>query len=663
LLPEQKHKLSFAAFLGGSMTRFFNNKKVELLAPAGTMETFKSMVKANCDAIYLGGKSLNMRMIRKGFNLSDQEITEAILMAHDVDKKIYVTVNNMLNEYEIKEAAEYLHFLNSINVDGLIVQDMSILQLCKIQKLKNLEIHSSVMMNVHNIETVKALKEMGVSRVVLSREMDLKTAKNLQNLTGIETEYFIHGDMCTVNGANCYYSSLLWGNSSNRGRCFKPCRWAYKIKKDRNLYPTTYPLAAKDMYMYEHIPELIEACVTSFKIEGRMRETDFIVNLVNIYGEAIDRYIEDPLNFDRKKQTEALCENRKRDFTTAYAFEKPGLGFINTRYEGTGKFYSTGKVFSIPAEEPEITQAVLDMAQAETSNVQSNISSRPRLSVKVNNFNQAKLCIEMNIDRIYLARDVLLPDSFMSIEQLQHLVSIKGNTAIYLALPQMMDELQFDIVDHYLHKHGQLFDGLLATNLGAINRYSSKFNLITDYNLNIYNSKAIELYKGIGVQQFTASIESKINELSKFLSASNEPIELIVHGPIRVMYLDHNLYDNLKALQPVESTDNKYVSNDVLVMLHDKGENPVYMDQNNKNHLFTSKELCLLPILEHLNLNKLASFRIEGQTYNLEELKYIIEIYQKATVDISGCGDLYQKMSSFRAGFTLGALSYKFEID
>jgi putative protease len=644
------------------MPRFFNNKKVELLAPAGTMETFKSMVKANCDAIYLGGKSLNMRMIRKGFNLSDEEVTEAIKMAHEVDKKVYVTVNNMLNEYEIKEAAEYLHFLNSINVDGIIVQDMSILQLCKDQKLHNFEIHSSVMMNVHNIETVTALKELGITRVVLSREMDLKTAKNLQNITGIETEYFMHGDMCTVNGANCYYSSLLWGNSSNRGRCFKPCRWSYNIKKDGHLYPTAYPLAAKDMYMYEHIPELIEACVTSFKIEGRMRETDFIVDLVNTYGEAIDRYIEDPLSFHRKKQAEMLFESRKRDFTTAYAFGKPGLDFINTRYEGTGKFYSTGKVFSVPSEEPEITQAILDTAHAELNILKDKITPRHKLSVKVNSYQQAQLCIEMKADRVYLASDVLLPDSFMSLEQLKHLIRVKGDTEIYLALPQMMDELQFDIIDQYLQKHGQLFDGLLATNLGAIRKYGNKFKLVTDYNLNIYNHKAVEFYKNYGVQQYTASIEAKINELSKFLDSSQEPVEIIVHGPIRVMYLDLNLADNVKALQPTETSDNNFVDNSVLVMMHDKGENPVYIDHNNKNHLFTNKELCLLPILDQLTTDSL-SYRIEGQTYSIEELKYVVDTYQKAIQDKVKCKELYKNMKSCRAGFTLGALSYKFELD
>lgn len=641
------------------MTRFFNNKKIELLAPSGTMETFKSMVNANCDAIYLGGKSLNMRMMRKGYNFSDEEIQEAIKMAHNVDKKVYITVNNMLNDSEVNEATDYLHFLNNTHVDGIIVQDLGVLQICKENNFNKFEIHSSIMMNVHNIEFVKALKELGISRVILSREMDLKTAKHLQNQTDIETEYFIHGDMCTVNGANCYYSSVVLGNSSNRGRCFKPCRWPYVVKKDGFLFGAEYPLAAKDMYMYEHIPELIEACITSFKIEGRMRNTDFIVNLVNTYGEAIDRYIEDPLSFDRKKGANNLFENRKRDFSTAYAFSKPGLGFINNRYEGTGKFYSTGKVFSTPTEEPAITDNAINELTSELSCYSSSLSSKHNLSVKVNNYAQAKLCLELGVDRIYLPCEVLAPDEFITIEQLKDLVNIKNNTKVYLDLPQMMNELQFDIIDQYLDNHGYLFDGLLVSNLGAIRKYAHKYPIVANYNLNIYNHKALEFYKNLGVCESTVSLEIKRDELAKFISLSETPLELIVHGPLRVMYLDHNLYENINAFKPIGQENNKYVDNNILVLSTDKGENPVYIDQNLKNHLFTSKELCLLPILENLNFGKSISFRIEGQTYTADELKSIIRLYQMGIADKSKCKQLFLNMKSTKGGFTLGALSFK----
>lgn len=639
------------------MARYFNGKKVELLAPAGNMEIFKSVVNANCDAIYLGGKSLNMRMMRKGYNFSNEEIKEALDLAHEQDKKVYITVNNMMNDSEVDEAIEYLRYLNDIKVDGLIVQDLGILQICKEHNLNNFEIHSSVMMNVHNIEFVNALKELGVTRVVLSREMDLKTAKALQIATGVETEYFMHGDMCTVNGANCYYSSVVLGNSSNRGRCFKPCRWAYTIKKDGYSYPSEYPLAAKDMYMYEHIPELIEANITSFKVEGRMRDTDFIVNLINTYGEAIDRYIEDPLSFNRKKHAKELFEGRKRDFTTAYAFSKPGLDFINTRYEGTGKFYSTGKVFSSPTEEPEIADTSIEKVLSELNIPDSKSNLKHNLSVKVNNFEQAKLAIEKNVDRIYLPSEVLLPDEFINLDELNTLITIKNSTKIYLELPQMMNELQFDIIDQYLSKHGHLFDGLLVSNLGAIKKYAHKYKTISNYNLNIYNHKALEFYKNLGVNEFTLSIETRNNELGSFISSTKDPLEMIVHGPIKVMYLDHNLYDNIDSLEPIEKADNSYVNNSVLVLMTDKGENPVYIDQNGKNHLFTAKELCLLPILE--GINNSVSLRIEGETYSTQELESVIDVYKKAIEDTSKSKDLFNELKTFRAGFTLGALNFK----
>ncbi|WP_184665200.1 peptidase U32 family protein [Texcoconibacillus texcoconensis] len=641
------------------MPRYFNGREIELLAPSGNMDIFKQIVNANCDAIYIGGKSLNMRMIRKGFNFSDEEIVEATQMAHDRGKKLYVTVNSMLNDQEINQAIDYLHFLNNTKVDGIIIQDLGILQLCNEYKLDRFEIHASVMMNVHNIDFVKHLQQSGVSRVVVSREMDLQTAKHLQVETGIETEYFVHGDMCTVNGGNCYYSSLVLGNSSNRGRCFKPCRWAFETKKDGYTYPTEYPLAAKDMNMYEHIPELIESRVQSFKIEGRMRDTDFIVNLVNTYGDAIDRYIADPFSFDRNKKTDELFENRKRDFSTAYAFGNPGLDFINRRYEGTGKFYSTGKMFSTPTEEPSITNDLINDVVSQLSEPESSNPSptKHRMSVKVKDYEQAKLCMESSVDRIYIPSEVFYPNEMISIDQLEHLRSLNSQTDIFLELPQMMDERQLEMTDQYLETHGHLFKGLLVSNLGAIQKYADRFQLVANYNLNIFNQRAISYYKDFGVEEFTVSIESKRRELGEFIHLSEEPLEIIAHGPLKAMYLDLNLYDNTHVLNPSEKSDNDHVENDQLVLKTEKGENPVYIDQFKKNHLYTAKEFNILPILGAFE--KPISFRIEGHAYNADDLREIIDTYQKAIANPSQCDQLFEQLNSTKAGFTLGALSFK----
>ncbi len=642
------------------MTRHFNGKTIELLAPSGNFEIFSSIVQTRCDAIYLGGKTFNMRMIRKGFNFTNNEIKQAIKQAHAVDKKVYVTVNNLLHDLEIEEALDYLSFLASTEVDGIIVQDLGIVEVCKEHQL-SLPIHSSVMMNVHNLDYVNALKEAGVTRVVLSREMDLQTAKYIQSQTGIETEYFVHGDMCTVNGSNCYFSSTIWGNSSNRGRCFKPCRWSYRIKKDGYLYPTEYPLAAKDMYMYEHIPELIEANVTSFKIEGRMRETDFIVDLVNTYADAIDRYIADPIGYDRKEQAEHLFNNRKRDFTTAYAFGNPGLEFINRRYEGTGKFYSTGKMFSTPTEEPELHTHFIKKIADSLPNSSNKQSELPRLAVKVNNMEQAKLCITLGVDRIYLAADVFFPDQPFTIKQIKELVQIKQASEVFFAFPQMVNQSQVEQIDQFLHLYGDLFDGLLVTNLGSIYKYGKNFHVVADYNVNIYNQKASQFYKTLGINELTTSIEAKADQLGQFIARSQLPIEMIAHGPLKVMYLDLDLYDNTKVLDPIEQQDNRYVANHILTLQTDKGENPVYRDQFGKNHLLTMKTFCLLPAFHHLQAPQIKRYRIEGQTYALDHLKKIILTYQQAIVQPEIAGDLFEQLTTDPAGYTLGALAYQYQ--
>lgn len=229
------------------MARYFNGREVELLAPAGTFEIFKEVIQSRCDAVYFGGPVLNMRMMRKGYNLTHEEIVEALDIAHRLDKKVYITVNNLFSEEDVEEAREYLRFLDGARPDALIVQDMAVLELIREMEL-NLPIHSSVMMNVHNLEMIFALRDLGVTRVVTSREMDLQTAKLLGQRSGMELEYFIHGDMCSVHGANCYFSSHVFGMSSNRGKCMKPCRWDYRVKKT-------------DMYILLNIHWLSKICL------------------------------------------------------------------------------------------------------------------------------------------------------------------------------------------------------------------------------------------------------------------------------------------------------------------------------------------------------------------------------------------------------------------
>ncbi|MEK4508620.1 peptidase U32 family protein [Paenibacillus sp. FSL K6-2524] len=641
------------------MARYFNGKEVELLAPVGTFDIFKEVIEANCDAVYLGGPSLNMRLMRKGYNFTLDEITEAVQIAHGLGKKVYITVNNLLSEGELAEARDYLKFLETAGPDALIVQDFAVIALIKEMNL-SLDVHSSVMMNVHNVEMVKALKEMGVTRVVTSREMDLMTTRHLLAETGMELEYFVHGDMCSVHGANCYFSSSVFGMSSNRGKCLKPCRWEYRIKKDGNVYPSEYPLAVKDMFMYEHIPELIHGGITSFKIEGRMRDSAFVLMLVNAYGDAIDRYIEDPIGFERSRDTSLLFENRKRDFSTGYAFGRPGLSYINKRYEGTGKFYSTGKVFSTPTVERELSATRLEKISEKLTSIRQSETSRvAELSVHVNNMAQAKVALEEGADHIYLSGDVFEPDRPFSKADLLELGALKGNAKVYLGLPRMMTELQFEIYDALLSGERLPIDGILATNLGAIHKFaSSGYPLVGDINLNISNPLSAEFYNSLGVERLTASMELQLNDYVSLLKNTQVPLEAIVHGSSVIMYMEHDLYENTEAFEPIAKEDNQYVDNSVLVMMTDKGENPVYRDVHGRCHLTLAKELCLLSVVEELSAAGLSVCRIEGATYRPEQLKNIVRAYRSA-LDKVGTGEpQLEELNPVYAGFTLGALQF-----
>ncbi len=642
------------------MSRYFNQKKIELLAPAGTFEIFKEIVKTKCDAIYFGGRILNMRMIRPGYNLSDEEVVEAVKLAHQFDKKAYVTINNLNSHKDLEDAVSYLRFLSDVvKPDAIIVQDMAIIELIKEYDL-SLNIHASVMMNVHNLETVKALDKIGVKRVVVSRDFSLDTVRYFKmNVPNMEYEYFTHGDMCSVHGSQCYFSSLLFGMSSNRGRCLKPCRWWYKAKKDGGVYDPKFPLAAKDMCMYEFLPEMIEAGVTSFKIEGRMREKDFIVNLVNWYGDAIDRYINDPLHFDRQKDLYKIVESRKRDLSTCYAFSKPGLKNINTRYEGTGIFYSTGKMFSKPTEEKEKSSDKINKIRTKIKKYQSK-RKQLSLSVKVNNIEQAKLCIHHGVDAVILSGNVFKPDKPFSIEEIKSICSGKGNSKIILGTPKICDELDFERYNHLLSQNHFELDGISVSNLGAL-AFFQKFNyvLFGDYALNIYNEKALYFYQKYDLIQSALSIEMPIDDLCQTIHQSPVKTEIIVHGLLDVMHLEHDLYENTKAFDVIAYEDNQYIDNQILALKNETGEYPVYMDDRSRNHLHNTKELNLIEVMDDLAQIGLDCVRIEAQTYSLKQLEIIVEVYRKYVDKEISLKEAVKRLKPNYQGYTLGALNHE----
>lgn len=638
------------------MSRHINHQAIELLAPAGTFDIFEGIIEANCDAVYFGGQVLNMRMIRKGYNFSNDDIKKAIAIAHNLGKKVYITVNNLLSHTDLQVAKDYLLFLNDVQPDGLIIQDLAVLQLTKELSL-TLPLHASVMMNVHNLAMIQTLKEQGISRVVLSREMSLDQIKYLKTQTDMEIEYFTHGDMCITHGSQCHYSGMLFGMSSNRGRCLKPCRWDYLIKKNNQHYQTKFPLAVKDMCMYPYLPEMIDAGIDSFKIEGRMRQKAFIVDLINRYGDAIDRYINDPTGYDRRKDYKKIVDTRKRDLSTNYAFGKPGLANINQRYEGTGKFYSTGKVFSAPTEEPEITDHLVDAIAHKINGYLANHTIHAPtkyISVKVGNMEQGMMAIEKGVNTIYLSGDIYRPHPPFTKADIQYLTQHKGNSRIILGLPKMMGDLDMLNYKNLLDAIAKDLDGVLITHLGSLPACSSYgLPLIGDYSLNIYNHKAAAYYKGLGLAQYTVSIESNLSDILHTSTHSTLPSEIIVHGQPCVMYMEHDLFANTKPSTDNGDEDTYYIEDTVLHLVTPAGEYPVYKDQYERCHMLPSKEICLYPILPSLEPLNIMSYRIEGMSYTTKQLAYLIDVYQQALHH-----ETINNLQHFSEGHTLGALSH-----
>ena len=263
------------------------NKKVELLAPAGDFSCFLAAMNAGADAVYLGGSKFGARAYANNF--SQEEIVEALRIAHLLGKRIYLTVNTLVKEKEMIELIPYIQPLYEAGLDGVIIQDFGVLQVLK-RHFPGLELHASTQMTITGVHGAKFLKELGACRIVPSRELSLEEIKDIKMQTGLEIETFIHGAMCYGYSGQCLFSSILGGRSGNRGRCAGPCRLPYKDIKGN----TIYPLSLKDMYTLPLIPKLLEAGIDSFKIEGRMKSAEYVAGVTAMYRKYIDKYLENP---------------------------------------------------------------------------------------------------------------------------------------------------------------------------------------------------------------------------------------------------------------------------------------------------------------------------------------------------------------------------------
>lgn len=266
-----------------------NNKKVELLAPAGGVEQFIAAVENGADAIYLGGRSFNARM--KAGNFDDAMLVKAVDFAHKRGVDVHVAMNILLRDDELRDALEYATFLYETGVDALIVQDLGLASLIY-KNLPDFPLHLSTQGTVHSLDGVKAAERMGFRRVVLSRELSCEEIKFICANTETEIETFVHGAICICYSGQCQLSRAFGGRSGNRGECAQPCRLKYNSFDEdvRLMEKGSHALSPKDLILIDHLGKLVEAGVASLKIEGRMKSPEYVGVVVGIYRKYLDEY-------------------------------------------------------------------------------------------------------------------------------------------------------------------------------------------------------------------------------------------------------------------------------------------------------------------------------------------------------------------------------------
>lgn len=306
-------------------------KKPELLAPAGNPEKLEIAYAYGADAAYIGGEVFSLRAGAGNFSM--EEMAAGVRLAHSLGKRLYVAANIFAHNRDFDCLPEFLQFVEKIGIDALIVSDPGVIAVAR-RLAPSLPLHLSTQANCTNKESALFWEGQGLERIILARELSLGEIREIRDTVSLDLEAFVHGAMCVSYSGRCLLSSFLTGRSANRGDCSHPCRWEYHLveeKRPGEYFPVfeddrgTYILNANDMSMIEHIPELVEAGVNSFKIEGRMKSVHYVATVVKVYREAIDAWAEDPENWVfRQEWLEELGKASHRTFSTGFFFGKPG---------------------------------------------------------------------------------------------------------------------------------------------------------------------------------------------------------------------------------------------------------------------------------------------------------------------------------------------------
>lgn len=340
-------------------------KKPELLAPAGNLEKLKMALMYGADAVYMGGKAFGLRAFSDNFE--DIELKQGINFAHSLGKKAYITINIFPHNEDLPDLPDYIKSVAAMGADAIIVSDLGVFRIAR-EVAPTLPVHISTQANSVNWSTVKFWQELGASRVVLARELSLDDIKLIRDKVDIELEAFIHGAMCISYSGRCLISNYLTGRDANRGQCAQPCRWKYHLVEESRpgvYLPVTedergtYIFNSKDLCLINHLPELIDSGLNSFKIEGRMKSVHYVATVVKVYREAIDSYCTSPDTFHIKQEwLDELQKVSHREYTTGFYFNKTNENdqiYTSSSYTQTHDFIGLVKEYN-----PETRMAVVE---------------------------------------------------------------------------------------------------------------------------------------------------------------------------------------------------------------------------------------------------------------------------------------------------------------
>lgn len=389
-------------------------KRPEVLAPAGTLEKLKVAIRYGADAVYIGGNAYGLRS-RAG-NFTPEEMAEGVAFAREHNAKVYVAANMVTHEGNQEGAGAFFRELRDIGISAVIVSDPALIEICATEA-PGLPIHLSTQASATNYETLEFWKNEGLERVVLAREVSMEEVAAIRENTDIEIEAFIHGAMCISYSGRCLLSSFMAGRDANKGACTHPCRWKYAVMEENRpgqYMPIeenergTYIFNSKDLCMIEHIPELIDAGIDSFKIEGRMKTALYVATVARTYRMAIDDYLEDPKKYEMNlpKYRTFISQCTYRQYTTGFFFGKPDettqiydcnvyerdyvyLGIVGDQVgkmeyslEQKNKFYQGQKIEVMKADGNDIEVEVVSIKDEEGNEMES--CPHPKQKLKIN---------------------------------------------------------------------------------------------------------------------------------------------------------------------------------------------------------------------------------------------------------------------------------------